>query len=115
MDKIFIHELKIETIIGCLAWERQVKQPVILDLEIDYDLKSAGLSDDLNQTIDYHLLAQTLTGFIQNSQFKLIEALAEQAAKLMLETFSLNRVVLKVTKFSAVPQAKSVSVSIVRP
>lgn len=114
MDKILIRELRIETIIGCYAWERQVKQPVLLDLEIDYDLKLAGMSDDLNHTLDYHSLTQLVSEFIANSKFKLIEALAEHTATLILENFAVQRLTLQVTK-AAVTGAKSVSVCITRP
>lgn len=115
MDKILINELKVETIIGCFAWERQVKQAVLIDLEIDFDTKAAGNSDNLKQTLDYHLLASVVTEFVANSQFKLIEALAEQIAQLILEKFTLTRIAIKISKIAAIPQAKSVSVSIIRP
>lgn len=114
MDKIFIHDLKIETIIGCLAWERKVKQRLIFDLEIEYDCKAAGKSDELNDTLDYSAVANTISEFVANSKFKLIEALAEQTAALIIKQFSLKKVYLKITKPGALPKARAVAVAIER-
>ena len=47
MDKIFIHALKTEAIIGIFDWERQVKQTVIVDVEISADITKAALSDSI--------------------------------------------------------------------
>ena len=119
MDKIRIHELKIETVIGCLAWERKVKQSVIFDLEIEFDAQPAGMTDDLQKTLDYYQVAQSITKFVEKGQFKLIEALATQTAQLILEEFSAPHLDLHlnltVTKLTAIPNAKAVSVNIVRP
>ncbi len=115
MDKIIIHALKIETVIGCLAWERQVKQSVIFDLELELDSKLAGDTDNLDNTLDYSQITQTIIKFVENSQFKLIEALASQTAQLILEKFNISHLRLTLTKLAAIPHTKAVSVSIVRP
>jgi len=114
MDKLFIHDLKIETIIGCLAWERKVRQTVIFDFEIDYDCKAAAVSDELNDALDYSGFAKTVSEFAANSKFKLIETLAEQTAALIMQRFKLNKVYLKLTKPGAIPNARAVAVSIER-
>ena len=52
MDKIFIKGMQVETIIGIFEWEREVKQLINLDLEIDYDLRKAGKTDNLKNTLN---------------------------------------------------------------
>lgn len=47
MDIILVEGLKVDTVIGCFAWERQIHQPLLLDLTIYYDLSNAAVSDDL--------------------------------------------------------------------
>ena len=34
MDKIFLHGMKAETLVGVYAWERQRRQTVVMDLDI---------------------------------------------------------------------------------
>ena len=45
MDKVFIEDLEIETIIGIFGWEREVKQIVNINLEMDFDISKAGKTD----------------------------------------------------------------------
>ena len=58
MDKIFIHALKTEAIIGIFDWERQVKQTVIVDIEISADIRKAALSDSIEDTLNYKRVAK---------------------------------------------------------
>ena len=52
MDAIIIEGLKVDTVVGCFAWERQIHQPLMLDLTIQHDLSTAAQSDDLQDTIN---------------------------------------------------------------
>ena len=52
MDKIFLHGMKAETLIGVYEWERQQPQTLIIDLDIALP-DNAGAQDDINQTIHY--------------------------------------------------------------
>jgi len=72
MDKIFIHALKTEAIIGIFDWERQVKQTVIVDLEFSADIRKAALSDSIDDTLDYKKVANQVLAFIEASQFHLV-------------------------------------------
>ena len=47
MDAIVIEGLKVNTVIGCFNWERQIIQPLMLDLIVHVDLSQAAKSDDL--------------------------------------------------------------------
>jgi FolB domain-containing protein len=53
MDKIFIHALKTEAIIGIFDWERQVKQTVLIDIEMSADIRKAALTDSIDDTLNY--------------------------------------------------------------
>jgi len=87
MDKIFIHALKTEAIIGIFDWERQVKQTVIIDVEISADITKAALSDSIHDTINYKRIAKRVLAFVEESSFHLVETLAEHVAMLLLEDF----------------------------
>jgi len=64
MDKIFLNDLKIDTVIGVFDWERQIKQTLRFDIEIDYDIRPAATSDDIADTMDYGSIAKTVVGFV---------------------------------------------------
>jgi len=114
MDTIFIHGLNIETIIGIYAWERRVKQCVVLDVEMAADIRKAAASGSVNDTLDYHAIAMRLTAFIQEQQFHLLETLAERCAELLQREFNIAWLRLSVTKLTAVPTARAVGVHIER-
>ena len=82
MDKIFIHALKTEAIIGIFDWERQVRQTVIVDIEISADIRKAALTDSIDDTLNYKRVAKRVLAFVEGSQFHLVETLAEHIAML---------------------------------
>src|SRR5690349_5440752 len=114
MDTIYLRDLHIETVIGIYEWERRIHQTLRLDLEITVDLKPAGKTDNLADTIDYHAIAKRLMTFVSESQFHLLEALADQAARLVITEFGAERIKLAINKAGAIRGATSVGVIIER-
>jgi dihydroneopterin aldolase len=114
MDKIFIHALKTETIIGIFDWERQVKQTVLLDIEISADVRKAALTDSVDQTVNYKRLAKRVLAFVEASQFHLVEALAEHVAMLILDEFGVSWVSIVLSKPGAVRSSRDVGVALER-
>src|SRR5580704_8305082 len=106
MDKIFIHALKTETIVGIFDWERQVKQTVIMDIEISADIRKAALTDSIDDTLNYKRVAKRVLAFIEASEFHLVETLAEHLAMLILEEFNIAWVRLTVSKPGAVRSSR---------
>lgn len=114
MDKIFIHALKTEAIIGIFDWERQVKQTVLIDLELSADIRKAALSDSIDDTLNYKGVAKCVLSFVAASQFHLVEALAENIAMLILEEFGVAWVGVVLSKPGAVRSSRDVGISIER-
>jgi dihydroneopterin aldolase len=114
MDKIFIRGLRTETIIGIFDWERQVKQTVVLDIEIAADIRKAALSDSVEDTLNYKRVAKRVLAFIESSQFHLVEALTEHVAMLILEEFDVSWVSILLSKPGAVRNSKDVGISLER-
>ncbi len=85
MDKIFLRELRIETIIGFWEWERRIKQVVSIDLEIGTDARVAAASDAIAGTLNYEQLAKRLGEFVGESQFQMVEALATAIGKIVVQ------------------------------
>jgi dihydroneopterin aldolase len=114
MDKIFIHALKAEAIIGIFDWERQVKQTVIVDIEISADTAKAALTDSIDDTLNYKRVAKRVLAFVEGSQFHLVETLAEHIAMLILDEFGVAWVGITLSKPGAVRGSRDVGVSLER-
>jgi dihydroneopterin aldolase len=114
MDKIFIHALKTEAIIGIFDWERQVRQTVVLDIELSADTFKAALSDSIDDTLNYKRIAKRVLAFVEASQFHLVETLAEHIAMLILEEFGVAWVGLSLSKPGAVRGSRDVGVMLER-
>jgi FolB domain-containing protein len=115
MDKIIIRDLKIETIVGTFERERKEKQDVILNIEISCELRKAGKSDKLEDTVDYKTLKNKIIRLVEKSKFFLIEKTAESVADLCLATHGVKAVKVTVDKPGALRYSRSVAVEIVRP
>ena len=98
MDKIFLNNLKIDTIIGIHDWERELKQTLHFNLEIDWDIRLAAASDNIADTLDYGAIAQTIVEFVEHSSYQLIEALAEDLCTLLLSNYPIPKLKLSVSK-----------------
>lgn len=114
MDTIVIEGLVIECVIGCLAWERDIKQKVSLDLVLNTDIKQAALTDDVAHCLNYDELCKDLTAYIAASDFKLIETLAERVAERVLEHYPCTGLSVTVNKPGAIANAAQVGVTISR-
>jgi 7,8-dihydroneopterin aldolase/epimerase/oxygenase len=113
-DRIFLRGLEAECIIGFIDWERQVKQTVVVDLELPVDCARAALTDEVADTLDYKKVAKRVLAFIEASQFKLVETLAQRLAQLLLEEFGLEWVRLSLNKPGAIRSSRDVGVVIER-
>ncbi len=114
MDTVFIQELKLTATIGVWEWERKIKQRLIIDLEVGTDIRIPAERDDLNDAVSYKDIAASVTDFVENSDFKLIETLAEKIAELVLGKFSVDWCKVTVNKPRAVENSRNVGVTIVR-
>jgi len=98
MDKIFLEDLKVDTIIGIYDWERETPQTLRFDLEMDWDIRTAAASDAIEDTLDYGAISQTIVAFVEKSAYQLIETLAEDLASLLLAQYPIPKLVLTLTK-----------------
>ena len=78
MDIIFLHDLKVETVIGIWEWERKIRQTVAIDLDMSADIRKAAASDSVDDTLNYKLVAKRVQQFVADSSFQLVETLAEK-------------------------------------
>jgi len=113
-DRIFLHGLSAECIIGFIDWERRVKQTVVLDLELPVDCRHAALTDEVADTLDYKKVAKRVLAFVEASEFKLVETLAHRVALVILAEFPVEWVRVALNKPGAIRNSRDVGVVIER-
>ena len=114
MDTVFINDLRIETIIGIYDWERKVKQTISLDLEMGTDIRKSAETDAIEDTLNYKAVAKRLIAFVGDSEYQLVETLAEKIAEIVLSEFDVPWLKLTVHKPGAVRGSRDVGVIIER-
>ncbi len=114
MDKIFLSELKVDTIIGIWDWERKIRQTVVIDLEMSADIAKAAASDDIEDTLNYKAVAKRIQQFVGESSFQLVETLAERIAGIIRDEFDVAWVRVRVHKPGAIRGSRDVGIDIER-
>jgi dihydroneopterin aldolase len=114
MDKIFLNELKVDTIIGIWDWERKIRQTVVIDLEMSADIARAAATDSVDDTLNYKSVAKRIQTFVGESSFQLVETLAERIAGIIREEFGVQWVKVRVNKPGAIRGSKDVGILIER-
>lgn len=114
MDYVFIEGLQVDALIGLYDWERRIRQPLVFDLEMAFDNSVPAASDAIADTLDYKAVSKRLVEYVAQTDFQLVETLAERCAALVLDEFGVSRVRLKLSKPGAVRGARAVGVVIER-
>jgi dihydroneopterin aldolase len=114
MDIIYINDLRIETIIGIYGWERKTRQTVVLDIEMGTDIRKASKTENVEDTLNYKLVAERLFEFVGESEFELVETLAERISDILLNEFNVPWLRLKLNKQGALKGVRDVGVIIER-
>ena len=97
-DVILLEGIQVPAALGVTAAERRVRRPVLLDLEVSRDLRAAGRSDSIRQTIHYKRVFEIVEDVASNQQHKLVEALGDRIARAVLEKFDADAVTVTVRK-----------------
>lgn len=115
MDAIIIEGLKVDTVVGCFTWERQIIQPLMLDLTIRTNLEQAAQSDELEDTLNYAEICEISARVIQEAQPKLIEHAAKLVLDALFTTFeSVESIMITIRKPAIIAQANSVGIRLER-
>ena len=113
MDIIFIHEFRLDLLIGIYDWERRIPQAVQIDLEIGIPDRAKPVNR-IGDTIDYAKVVARLESSLGGNHFPLVEKLAEHVAELVLKEFKSPWVKVSVTKLAAIKGVKRLGVVIER-
>jgi len=114
MDKVFIQGLNIQTTIGFYAWEKEIKQTLVIDLTMGWHTAKAAENDELAQTLDYADISEKISLFANANPVDLLETLAERLASYLMTTYNIPWLKLAIGKPGAVHNAVTVGVEIER-
>ncbi|MDP7049166.1 MAG: dihydroneopterin aldolase [Verrucomicrobiota bacterium] len=113
-DCITIKDLEVQFHIGVPDEERAEPQKLLITIQMTHDLCPSGASDNLEQTIDYHSVCQSVRALGRTRRWKLLEALADDICELVLQEFKPTNVRVMIKKF-ILPDTDWVSVELNRP
>ncbi|MDX1516334.1 MAG: dihydroneopterin aldolase [Woeseiaceae bacterium] len=114
MDIIFLHDLKVDAVIGIWDWERRIRQTVMINLEMAADVRRASETDEVDDTLNYKQVAKRVQQFVEDSEFQLVETLAERVAAIVTDEFDVPWVRVRISKPGAIRGARDVGVLIER-
>src|SRR3972149_6442309 len=114
MDIIFIHELRIDTLIGIYEWEKQTPQTIQLDLEVGLPGEHASKSGKIGDTIDYSKIVGRIEQLFKEQHFSLLEKAGESIADLITREFKAPWVRVSVAKLAPLKNVRRLGVTIER-
>lgn len=115
-DKIILCNARYSARVGIYDHEKESKQDIFIDLEIRKNTGKAGLSDNIEDTVDYSDIHRRLGGIIDSRHFNLIESIAEETAAMILGSVDAESVLVRVKKPEAMKRldVEHAAVEIVR-
>ncbi len=115
MDEIRIERFRLKCFIGVSDRERRTRTPIALTIRLHLDLRRAGCSDELSDTVDYALLMKRVKGESENGCCRLLEALAEHISAICLAERLVKAVDVRVEKRGTIAAPVAVEIHRSRP
>lgn len=107
---ISIKNLRLETFIGVEEWEKENKQTLVFNIELEFDATEAVKTDLVEQTVDYYVLTEKIIKAVEQTHFCLLESLANHILNVIMEDSRIKKATVEVDKPGALPSVDSVSV-----
>ena len=101
MDRLKLTGIEVFAHHGVLPEEKQIGQRFFIDLDVELDLRAAGMTDNLAETIDYGGLAERVHELVARNRWNLIEKVAEETAEMVLSVPTVKAVKVTVHKPNA--------------
>jgi dihydroneopterin aldolase len=114
MDIVYVRDLKADALIGIYEWERRIRQQIRIDLEMGWDNKKPAATDNIEDTLNYKAAANLVKELVANSAYELVETLAEEIARELINAMQIPWIRVTLGKPCAVTDSTEVGVSIER-
>jgi dihydroneopterin aldolase len=97
-DRVHGTGFSFDVRIGFHEYERHIRQRIVIDWEAETDWKEAARADRARHLVDYYEANLAMQRLVEGKEYRLIEALAEDVARLLIADFPVVRVRVRVTK-----------------
>ncbi len=114
LDTVYIDDLEVETLIGVYDFERLAPQSLLLTIELEFDCRPAGQTDDITLALDYDRLSREVRQWSLTQTFELLESYAEALCLFINQQFSIQKISLSINKPAAVKGCSAVGIRILR-
>lgn len=108
---IKIENLRLRTVVGIYDWEKKTRQDVVINVEMEFDGSKAMETDNIEDTVDYKSITKKIIAMVEGTQFNLIERIAGEAMKIVMENEKVERASVRVDKPGALRFTDTVSVT----
>lgn len=98
MDKIIVSGAHFSVHVGVPPHERNIAQEVVLDIEVEYDVRRAAESDHFGDTVDYASIHAAARDAVTARPYSLVETMAESVAQAVLERHNVESVRVLIRK-----------------
>jgi D-erythro-7,8-dihydroneopterin triphosphate epimerase len=109
-----IENIRLRTIVGIYEWEKNNKQDVIINVELEFDGSAAIKSDQISDSVNYKTINKEIIGHVENGNFDLIEKIAGDVLEIIMKDKKVQKATVKVDKPGALRFTDSVSVQLSR-
>lgn len=114
-DRIYIRDLALRCIIGIFPEERVNLQDILINVVLEVDTHAdAAASDDIKDAVDYKKITKQLIALVEDSDYQLIETMAEHCAEICLRPDRVRQATVTIDKPGALRFARSVAVEVTR-
>lgn len=114
MNRIFIHDLRIETRIGIYEWEQELAQPLLVNIEFEVPSTKVFASDQFDDALDYTAVVARLEALAAGHTHKMLERFAEAIADILCREFGAPWASVRVAKLAPLPCVRQIGVAIER-
>ena len=113
-DRILIKNLLVRGILGIKPEEREKQQDIVINIELEADLRPAGASDAIDDAVNYRSVTKQVIALVEESRFHTVEKLATEIARLAVTDYAVSAATVTVEKPGALRFSESVGVTLRR-
>src|SRR5438132_777120 len=114
VNRIFINDLRVETLIGVYEWEQHLAQPLLVNLEFELPSAQVFSNDRFEDALDYTAVVKRLQDLAGNHTHKMLERFAEAIAEILCREFGAPWASVRVCKLAPLAGVKQIGVAIER-
>ncbi|GAB4310955.1 MAG: dihydroneopterin triphosphate 2'-epimerase [Candidatus Sumerlaeia bacterium] len=108
---IRIKNLRLRCLIGINDWEREHKQDVVVNAELEFDGGRAAQSDNIADTVNYKTITKKIIALVESAQYGLLEKLCAEVLDICMSDPRVRRATVEIDKPGALRYCDSVSVT----